>query len=110
MEVTDAIDRWMDGKFTTKEVMLATGLRSVRELYAEVRFDAHDRENEMEFEDMNALLADEDQAAYEQGAWYVFAHYLQENPDGLPRIVRVLRRENYLGRHVRILRHKPQAA
>lgn len=104
MEVMDAIDRWMDGKFSTKEVMLATGLRSVRELYAEVRYDMHDRENEMEFEDMNALLAQEDQVAYEQAAWYVFAHYLQENPDGLSQCVRALRRENYLGRNVRMCR------
>ncbi|TAW65458.1 hypothetical protein ELI15_14285 [Rhizobium ruizarguesonis] len=102
MDVIEAIDRWMAGELSTKEVMMATGLRTVQALYAEVRFDAHDQENELEFEDMNALLAEEDQQLYEQAAFEVFAHYLQENPEGLSQCVKALRRENYLGRRVRM--------
>ncbi len=104
MDAMDAIDQWMAQRLTTKEVFMITGFRSVRELYAEVRLDMHDRENNNEHEDMNALLAREDQVAYEQAAWYVFAHYLQENPDGLSQCVRALRHENYLGRNVRMRR------
>lgn len=110
MDAVEAIDQWIAQRLTTKEVFMITGFRSVRELYAEVRFDAHDRENNNEHEDMNALWAEEDQQAYEQAAHEVFGHYLQENPEGLPRIVRALRRENYLARHVRMPRRKPQAA
>ncbi|CDN46812.1 hypothetical protein [Neorhizobium galegae] len=102
MDVVEVIDRWMAGELSTKEVMMATGLRSVQALYAEVRFDMHDRENEREHEDMNALLAEEDQQLYEQAAYEVFGHYLQENPEGLSQCVKALRRENYLGRKVRM--------
>jgi hypothetical protein len=101
MDVVDAIDRWMAGELSTKEVMLATGLRSVQALYTEVRYDMHDRENELEFEDMNALLGQEDQQAYEQAAYEVWSDYLRENPDGLSQCVKALRQANYLGRKVR---------
>jgi hypothetical protein len=102
MDVSEALDKWMAGELSTKEVMVATGLRSIQALYAEVRYDMDDRENELEFEDMKAILAQEDQQLYEQAAYEVFDHYLQEHPDGLSQCVRALRRENYLGRKVRL--------
>ncbi|TAV14712.1 hypothetical protein [Rhizobium ruizarguesonis] len=102
MDVVEAIDKWMAGELSTKEVMATTGFRSIQALHAETRYDMHDRENELEFEDMNAALSQQDQQAYEQAAYEVFGHYLQENPEGLSQCVKALRRENYLDHRVRM--------
>ncbi|ANP84446.1 hypothetical protein [Rhizobium leguminosarum] len=46
MDINEAIDRWMNGQMTVKELFMATGLRSVKSIYDEVLNDRLERDVE----------------------------------------------------------------
>ncbi|MBX5152585.1 hypothetical protein HJB78_16565 [Rhizobium lentis] len=92
MDVTEAIDRWMRGEMSIKEVYMVTGVRSLKALHAEVQYDAWDRENEREhwgYEDD----AREEQEFLETIAWNIWSDWLREEPEYLEGCVRMLRYE-----------------
>ncbi|WP_105429472.1 hypothetical protein [Neorhizobium sp. T6_25] len=93
MDIIEAIDLWITQRLSTKEVYMITGFRSVKELSDEVKFDAHDRENELEMADMSAFHAAVEADELEAEARYRFHHFLQEHPDRVDDCVRALRHE-----------------
>ena len=93
MDAIEAIDQWIAQRLSTKEVFMATGFRSVRELYDEVRYDAQDRENEEEMKDMAGYHAEVEAVELEAEARYRFQHYLQEHPHHVDSCIRALRDE-----------------
>lgn len=89
MDVDVAIERWIDGQLSTKEVMVATGYRRVSELYDELQTIRYD-------EELSATppTAEEDERReLEAEAWALYQHWLAEEPGYLNQIVAMLKKE-----------------
>lgn len=93
MDAVEAIDQWIAQRLTTKEVFMITGLRSVKALYEEVRYDAQDRENEEDMMDMAGFHAEVEAVELEAEARYRFHDFLRDQPYRLDDCVRALRNE-----------------
>ncbi|WSG96399.1 hypothetical protein U8P76_05670 [Rhizobium johnstonii] len=92
MDINEAIDRWMAGEMSVKEVMMASGFRSVAALHQEVLDDKAQREAEnyvWGYEDDNA----EEQEFLETMAWHLWSDWLREEPAYLEACVRMLKYE-----------------
>lgn len=89
MEVDVAIERWIEGQLSTKEVMFATGYRRVSELYDELQTIRYD-------EEMSATpptAAEDERAELEAEAWGLYQHWLAEEPRYLDQIVGMLKKK-----------------
>ncbi len=98
MDVEEAVNLWIDGTMTIKEVMVASGVRSLSKLYEahqEAIFDRLDAENERDF-CMKEVVADMEQAELEEEAWARWSDWLREEPGYLEACVRMLRHERRL--------------
>jgi len=98
VDVEEAVSLWIDGKMTIKEVMVASGVRSLSKLYEahqEAIFDRLDEENERDF-CMKRFVKEMDQAELESEAWSRWSDWLREEPNYLEACVRMLRHERRL--------------
>ncbi len=89
MDADAAIERWIDGEMSTKEVLMATGFRRYSDLYEELQAIRYD-------EDVGATppTAEEDERAeLEAEAWGLYQSWLAEEPRYLDTIVGMLRRK-----------------
>ncbi|MGO6881370.1 hypothetical protein ACCS95_32890 [Rhizobium ruizarguesonis] len=89
MDINEAIDRWMSGQMTVKELFVATGLRSIRSIYDEVLNDRLERDAE------NSTWGYDDDAAQEKAlmeamAWHRWKDWLAEEPGYLDNCIRML--------------------
>jgi len=91
MDVEEALDHWMDGHMTVKELFLATGFRKLQDVYLELQYERQDLENERDLDDMSAFLKQYEQDELEAEARYQWHHLLQERPEYLEACVRALR-------------------
>lgn len=92
MDINEAIDRWMAGELSIKEVMVATGFRSISAIHQEVLDDKAQRDAEScvsGYEDDNA----EELQMLETMAWHLWGDWLREEPGYLEACVRMLRYE-----------------
>jgi hypothetical protein len=92
MEIDQALDLWIEGKLSVKEVYMATGLRKLSAIYQEIVFEKYDLEIEEEFS-MSVLIAEMDRDQLEAHAWEKWGDFLKEQPDYLEACVRMLRYE-----------------
>lgn len=92
MDVDQALDLWIEGKMSVKEVYMATGFRKLSAIYQEIVYEKHDLEIEEEF-DMSVLIAEMDQAQLEAHAWEKWGDFLKEEPGYLEACVRMLKYE-----------------
>ncbi|CAN7257310.1 hypothetical protein LJR098_001051 [Rhizobium sp. LjRoot98] len=89
MDADAAIEHWIDGEMSTKEVMVATGFRRYSDLYDELQAIRYD-------EEVGATppTAEEDERAeLEAEAWGLYQSWLAEEPGYLPTIVGMLKRK-----------------
>ncbi|TCA62717.1 hypothetical protein E0J16_00065 [Rhizobium pisi] len=97
MDIHEALDAWAANRLTVKELFMATGFRSVANIYREVLFDCQDIENEREFS-MAVEIAEMDQAELEAHALEKWDDFLKEEPGYLEACVRMLRHQIRLDR------------
>ncbi|OCP08006.1 MULTISPECIES: hypothetical protein [unclassified Ensifer] len=91
MDVDCALDAWLDGELSIKEVLVATGYRKISDIYREIQHIRLDDLNEEELASMTG--EDFEREELEELAWRHYAHWLAEEPGYLETIVRGLRRE-----------------
>ncbi|MBY3363729.1 hypothetical protein [Rhizobium laguerreae] len=106
MDVNQALDLWIEGKLSVKEVMMSTGFHSVTALHQEALDDKRQREAEnyvWGYTDDNA----EEQEFLETMAWHLWSDWLREEPNYLEACVRMLKYERT--RKLGIRRKKPAA-
>lgn len=106
MDINEAIDKWMAGELTIKEVMVASGFRSMSGLHQELLDDKAQREAES-YVWGYADDAAEKQQMLETMAWHYWSDWLREEPGYLEACVRMLKYERT--RKLGIRRKKPAA-
>ncbi|NEK19869.1 hypothetical protein [Rhizobium leguminosarum] len=106
MDINEAIDKWMAGELSIKEVMVATGFRSVAAIHREVLDDKREREAESYIWSY-ADDATEEQQFLETMAYHYWSDWLREEPGYLEACVRMLKYERT--RKLGIRRNKPAA-
>ncbi|ARQ56915.1 hypothetical protein Kim5_CH00808 [Rhizobium sp. Kim5] len=92
MDINEAIDRWMSGELTVKELYMATGLRSTKSIYDEVLNDRFERDAENSTWGYGDDAAEE-RALLEAMAWHRWSDWLAEEPGYLDNCIRMLKEE-----------------
>lgn len=91
MDADHAIDEWLEGELSIKEVLVATGYRRISDLYQEIQHIRLDLDNEEALQRMTG--EDIETEEFETVAWQRYDHWLKEEPDYLEAVVRMLKRE-----------------